>query len=84
MVALRGFLQPLKVLTQRVLGLPRRAVDALKHLVVLVAAPVGARYAHQFERRHLAGRRNVRPPAQIDERVVGVRGDGVVLGDRHR
>ena len=49
-----------------------RPVDALEHLVVLVAAPVGARHVEQLEGLDLARCRNVRPAAQIGEAALRV------------
>ena len=45
-----GFLEAVQVLGERVLRLPRGAVDALEHRALLVAAPVRARDLRQLER----------------------------------
>ena len=66
-VALLGFLEPVQVLGERVLRLPRGAVDALEHRALLVAAPVRARDLRELERAELAGRRHVRAAAQVGE-----------------
>ena len=80
-VAPTGLLQPFQVRLQRVLGLPRGAVDALQHLVALVAAPVRARDGHELERGDLAGRADVRAAAEVDEAVVLVGGYRLVFRD---
>ena len=80
-VAPSSLLQPLQVRLQRILGLPSGAVDALQHLVVLVAAPVRARDVHEFERGHLPGGADVRAPAEVHEAVVLVGRDRLVFRD---
>jgi hypothetical protein len=67
MIALLGLLEHVQVLLQLVLGRPRRAVDALQHLVLRVAAPVRASHLHQLEVPELARARHVRAAAQILE-----------------
>jgi hypothetical protein len=42
-VALSGLLEPLQIGLELFLRLPRRAVDAREHLVLLAAAPIGSR-----------------------------------------
>ena len=79
MVALLGLLAPPQVLVELLLGRPDRAVDALEHRPLLVAAPVRAGDAEQLERADLAGARDVRAAAQVDERALPVEG-----GRRHR
>ena len=54
MVALLGFLEPMQVLVELLLVRPRRAVDALKHLVARIAAPVRAGHLHELEGFQLA------------------------------
>ncbi|MCY1220149.1 hypothetical protein D9M72_321510 [compost metagenome] len=61
---------------------PGRAVDALKHLVVGIAAPVGAGHLHQLEDLQLARGRHVRAAAQVDEAAFAVQADFLVGGDR--
>ena len=77
MVALLRLLQHLEVLAQLLLVAPGRAVDALEHGIVLVAAPVRARHRHQLERvrRDLPGVLEMRPAAQVLEGVVPVGAD---------
>ena len=67
MVAPFGLLQPVQVLGERGLRLPRGAVDALQHRALLVAAPVRAGHLLQLERAELARRRHVRTAAQVGE-----------------
>ena len=66
---------------ERLLGLPRGAVDALELLVLLVAAPVRRGGAHQLERRDPLGGRQVRAAAQVAPRDVAVATDVVVDGE---
>ena len=49
MIALLGFFQLMEIVLELLRILPGRAVDALEHLVVLIAAPVRARNGHQLE-----------------------------------
>ncbi len=74
MVALLGLLAPPQVCVELLLGRPRRAVDALEHRPLLVAAPVRAGRAEQLERPDLAGARDVRAATQVDERALPVEG----------
>ena len=71
-VALFGLFQHGQVLLQLVLGGPGRAVDALQHLVAVVAAPVGAGQLHQLEVLELAGAGHVRAAAQVFELAFAV------------
>ncbi len=81
-VALLGLLQHLQVRVLVLLLRPGRAVDALEHFVLRVAAPVGAGDAHQLEDLELAGRGHVRPAAQVDPVALAVERNRVLLGDR--
>ena len=78
-VALLGLLAPPQVAVELLLGRPGRAVDALEHRPLLVAAPVRPGGAEQLERPDLAGARDVRAAAQVDERTLPVE-----RGRRHR
>ena len=73
-VAPLRLLDQLEVPVQRLLRLPRGAVDALQAGVVLVAAPVRGRAAGQLERRDVLGGRDVR--ARGTDRPRPVRGCG--------
>ena len=90
MVAAFGFLEPVQVLLERLVALPRGAVDPLEHRALLVAPPVRARDLRQLERAELARRRDVRAAAQVDVRdaAVGVQvlvdADRAVAGDLAR
>ena len=75
-IALLRLGPPPQVLVELLLGRPDRAVDALEHRPLLVAAPVRAGDGEQLERAELAGALDVRPLAEVDERAV--------LVDRHR
>ncbi len=78
-VALLGLLHHLEVLVeQRLLG-ERDAVDAGEHLVLLVAAPVGAGHRRQFDGLDVARVGDVRTAAEVREGAVGVERDGAVL-----
>jgi hypothetical protein len=59
-VALLRLLDAMEVRLEVFLLRPRRAVDALEHLVARVAAPVGAGDLHELEHLELARRRHVR------------------------
>ena len=69
-IAALRFLEHLKMLLERFLRLPRGAVDALEHRVVLVAAPVRPGDAHQLERRDEPGVLEVRAQAEVLPAVV--------------
>ncbi len=79
-VALLRFLDLREVGLQILVGEKRGAVDALHRLVARVAFPVGARRAQQLERLQLAGRRHVRPDAEVDEGVLVLDGVAGHLG----
>ena len=72
---------PVQVLLERLLRLPGGAVDALELLVLLVAAPVRRRGAHQLERRDPLGGRQVRAAAQVAPGDLAVAADVVVDGE---
>ena len=57
-----------QVCGQRLFGLPRGAVDALELRALLVAAPVRAGDAGQFEVTQVRGRGHVRTATEVDER----------------
>ena len=78
-VALLRLGPPPQVLVELLLRGPRRPVDALEHRALLVAAPVGAGDGQQLERADLAGARDVRAAAEVDERALLVE-----RGRRHR
>ena len=71
-VALLRLFQTGQVGIQVFLLRPGRTVDALQHLVLRVAAPVGAGHLHQLERFQLAGRRHVRAAAQVGKFAFAV------------
>ncbi len=77
-VALARLLQPVEVLLELVLAEVGRGVDALQHLPLLVAAPVGAGDGEQLEVLEPRRVLDVRPPAQVHEGAVGVGGDDLV------
>src|SRR5438067_11089561 len=68
-------LEALEMLSQRLGGEERRAVDAREHRVVGVAPPVRARDRLELEGAHVARGGRVRAPAQVGERAVGVERD---------
>src|SRR4029079_7451239 len=76
MVALPGLVAAPEVRVKLFLRRPGRAVDALEHRPLLIAAPVGAGGAEQLERGDLAGARGMRAAAQIDERALPIEGRG--------
>ena len=77
--------QPVQVVVERLLRLPRGAVDALQLRSLLVAAPVGAGDAHELERAEPSGVGHVGAPAEVDERGrVAVRAHHPVAGSLRR
>ena len=66
-VAPLGLLQPRQVGVELLLRRPGRAVDALQHRPLLVAAPVGAGDGEQLEGADLARAGDVRAAAEIEE-----------------
>lgn len=64
-VALLGLGEELQVRLELLLGGPGGAVDALEHRVLLAAAPVGGRVAHQLERRDVPGGGQVGTAAEV-------------------
>ena len=66
-VAFGGFLQPHQVRIELLFVQPAGAINAAELRIILVAAPIGARDAHQLERLRieLAGRREMRPAAHV-------------------
>src|SRR5436190_14302284 len=70
-VALLGLGLAFEMLGQRLLRVPRRAVDALELLLLLVAPPVSARNPRELEVPEVpASVGHVRPSAEVDEAVV--------------
>ena len=64
-IALFGLFNHGQVLLQLILAGPGRAINALQHLILVIAAPVSARELHQLEEFKFAGARHVRAPAQV-------------------
>ena len=81
MVALLRLLDAVQVRVELFLLEERRAVDALQHLALLVAAPVGAGRVQQLEVLEARRVRHVRAAAQVDERPVGVGRDDLVVAE---
>jgi len=78
-------LQPVQVVGQGLLRLPRRAVDPLELGLALVAPPVGAGHPHELERSQPAGGRDVGAAAEVDELgAVAVGADGGGAGTLRR
>jgi len=78
-VAALGFLDAVQVFLE-ILGVGKgRCVDAGKHTVLFVAAPVRPGNGQQLERLHEPGIRDVRPTAQVNEIAVPVEGNASVL-----
>ena len=78
-VAFFGLLEHREVGVKIGLFFKRRAIDALEHLVLFAAAPVGARHAHEFGVFEFSGGGDVRPGAQVDELALPVKADDRVL-----
>ncbi len=82
MVALLGLLEHVEVGLLVLLLRPGGAVDALEHLVLRVAAPIGACDLHQLEYLQLARRRHVRPAAEVDEIPLAIERHVLAFGNR--
>ena len=82
MIALGGFLQPEQMLVELLLVEPAGAVDAAQHRILLVAAPIGAGDARQFEgiRIQPPGRGHMRPAAHIEPRALAIDRQFLALG----
>src|SRR5260370_37115753 len=78
MAAPQGFFQAPQVLIEFMLREPCRAVDALQHGAMLVAAPVCTSYAHQLERADLAGIFDMRAATQVQKGVLRVDADFLI------
>ena len=81
MISLFGFFQSVQVLIQILVIGPGRAINALQHLVVTVAAPVGASELGQPEMPQFAGIRHMRTATQVHEFALAVERDVITVGD---
>ena len=81
MVALLGFLDPLQISLQLLLVRERRAVDALEHRVLLVAAVVRTGHGEQLEGADLVGVRHMGAAAEVGEVAADIERDLAVVGD---
>jgi len=81
-IALFRFFELMQVGLECFLVSPGGAVDALQHGVVAVTAPVGARYAHEFEGLDEAGVRHMRTATEIDKLGLCVEAQVFVRRDR--
>ena len=79
MIPLLGFLDLGEVRVERLLIKERGAVKPLEHGAVGLPLPVRRGNGEQLERPHLAGVRDVRPPAKVDELPLSVEGEDAVL-----
>ena len=80
-VAFFCFFEHCDVLCQVFFGRPGRAIDALQHFIVMVAAPISTCHFHQFEMFDPAGAGNVGSTAQIFKRAFAVQTDLLISGD---
>ena len=80
-VAALGLLQALDDGVELLLGGGGDAVEALEHLVVLVAAVVAAGHAHELDGADAAAVLHVGAAAEVDVVAGAVDGDGLALGD---
>ncbi len=80
-IAFGCFLELLQMRVEFFLRIPSRAVDALQHCVVLVAAPVCARHAGEFQRADFAGGMRVAAAAEVREAADRVQRDRFTLGN---
>ncbi len=69
-IALGCLFQPPEILLHLLLRDPRRAIDALEHRALLVAAPVRARDLHQLKGTNLPRILHVRTTTEVQERVL--------------
>ena len=79
-VALFGLLDAVQVLLELLLGGESGCVDSAEHLVMLIAAPVGARHVGELKRLDIAQIRQVRTHAQVGEVAHLVEGQHLILG----
>ena len=81
-VALGGFFEPHHMRVELFLVEPAGAVNPRQLRILLVAAPIGTRYAHQLERRRveLASRGQMRPATHVHPRAGAVNGKLFVAG----
>ena len=78
-IALLGFFQHFQILVQFFLVAESGAVDALEHLVFLVAAPVGSGYAGELEGLDAAGAWQMRTRAQVRKITLAVEGKHLIF-----
>ena len=78
-IAFLRFLQQMQMLVKLRFLREGRAVNALQHLVLGVAAPISARHAKQLERFDPAGGRQMRSAAQIEKFALIVDRDDRIL-----
>src|SRR5688572_29908179 len=81
MITLLRFFEPFQVLRELLLREPGRAVDALQHLPLFIAAPIRARSVLQLEMFDPSGRRHVRTATKIQERTIAIDGDDLVIAE---
>src|SRR6185437_12602376 len=82
MIALLRLFELEEILLQLFLIRPSGPVDALKLRVACIAPPIGTRDLHQPEgMAELAGRRQMRPGAEIDEIALTIEADRFILRD---
>ncbi len=65
MVALLGFFEKTQMLFQSLFGGPCRTIDTLKHLVFLIAAPIGSGDSGELEGFNGSSGRHMRTTAKI-------------------
>ena len=87
-VALRCFFQAQQMGVERLFIRPRGAINTLQHLIVAIAAPVGASGFHQFEMMAETHVRHVRPTAHVDVLFMMIQAGPVIMSnilikDRH-
>ncbi len=85
MIARLDLFQPLEVRVEILRVEEGGAIDALQLLVLLIAQPVRAGDGRHLERLHAAGRRHMRPAAEVGEVAVLVQRNLVArLGEASR
>src|SRR5207244_9022312 len=74
-IPLFGLLDLVQIVVQFLLGEERGSVDALQLGIPFIAQPIGAGDIQQLESLDLAGRRNMRPAAEVGELAGAINGN---------
>jgi len=80
MIAFLGLFQGVEVFLQRFLVIERGAVNTLKHIVILIATPIGSGNPEQLKGLNRGSVRQMRTPADIDK-IIDLVGRYLLLID---